>query len=214
MSLEALALSANSWQLTTLKPYPSHGYPLTSMVSMFIWSCPVFSTLNVLFNVKFGSLSFKPKGRNTGSECNSCSHVLQAQMMSKFPGHVWCPGSTSSCRSPAFPDSAGSSPLTGPFRCQSLIMLIFYIRVSHPRHEMNIGTLNPSRSKSNNPESKSGCFLKNLKYSSLICTCAPTEILFLFLDLFTVESKCWNLCLGPVSNTHYLYSLLIMLLWF
>lgn len=103
---------------------------------------------------------------------------------------------------------------TGPFRCQSLIMLIFYIRVGHPRHEMNIGTLNLLRCKSNNPESKSGCFLKNLKYSSLICTCAPTEILFLFLDLFTVESKCWNLCPGPVSNTHYLYNLLIMLLWF
>lgn len=58
MSLEALALSANSWQLTTLNPYPSHVQPLISIVFTLICSCPVFSTLNVLLSVKFGSLYF------------------------------------------------------------------------------------------------------------------------------------------------------------
>lgn len=66
MSLEVLALSANSWQLTTLKPYPSQAYPLISMVCTWTSSCPVFSTLNVLFNVKFGSLSFKPERKSDG----------------------------------------------------------------------------------------------------------------------------------------------------
>ena len=121
MSLEALALSANSWQLTTLKPYPSHEYPLTSMVSMWIWSCPVFSTLNVLFNVKFGSLSFKSKGKkksrvNINLACSPDSmNICQT---------LW---TTSSCQRdqlvPSFHQKY--STLLCHFRHQSLIMLYF-----------------------------------------------------------------------------------------
>ena len=87
MSLEALALSANSWQLMTLKPYPSQEYPLTSMVSMWIGSCPVFSTLNVLFNVKLGSLSLIPKGKN--EEYKSCCPVHQVQVMITHPSWMY-----------------------------------------------------------------------------------------------------------------------------
>lgn len=191
MSLEALALSTNSWQLTTLNPYPSHGYPLTSMVSMLIWSCPVFSTLNVLFNVKFGSLSFKPKGKNMGVSLHLVARCSRSKWWASSSWtrlvtmkHVLVPETSFTDFSRKF------STLHVLSDAKVWSCFIFYIRVSNLRHEMNTGTLSLLKSKSNNPENKSGCFLKNLKYSSLICTCAITEILFLFLELFIVESKC------------------------
>lgn len=57
-SFEAFGLSANSWQLRTLNPNPSQACPLISADLMVIGSKPVFSTLNVLFRVKFGSFTF------------------------------------------------------------------------------------------------------------------------------------------------------------
>lgn len=82
MSLEVLALSENSWQLTTLKPYPSQAYPLISMVSTWTSSCPVFSTLNVLFNVKFGSLSFKPERKENQTDEKITSGVNEVYVVS------------------------------------------------------------------------------------------------------------------------------------
>lgn len=57
-SFEVFGLSANSWQLRTLNPYPSQTCPLISADLMVIGSKPVFSTLKVLLRVKFGSLTF------------------------------------------------------------------------------------------------------------------------------------------------------------
>lgn len=57
-SFEAFGLSANSWQLRTLNPYPSQACPLISADLMVIGSKPVFSTLKVLLRVKSGSLTF------------------------------------------------------------------------------------------------------------------------------------------------------------
>lgn len=60
-SLEAFGLSANSWQLRTLKPYPSQACPLISAELTVMGSSPVFSTLKVLLSVKLGSLTFTSK---------------------------------------------------------------------------------------------------------------------------------------------------------
>lgn len=57
-SFEAFGISANSWQLRTLNPYPSQTWPLISADLIVIGSKPVFSTLKVLLRVKFGSLTF------------------------------------------------------------------------------------------------------------------------------------------------------------
>lgn len=59
-SLEAFGLSTNSWQLRTLKPYPSQTCPLISADRIVMGSRPVFSTLNVLLREKFGSLTLTP----------------------------------------------------------------------------------------------------------------------------------------------------------
>lgn len=57
-SLEVFGLSANSWQLRTLNPYPSQACPLISADLMVMGSRPVFSTLKTFLRVKFGSLTF------------------------------------------------------------------------------------------------------------------------------------------------------------
>lgn len=67
-SFEAFGLSANSWQLRTLNPNPSQACPLISADLMVIGSKPVFSTLNVLFRVKFGSFTFVSETKNRDNQ--------------------------------------------------------------------------------------------------------------------------------------------------
>lgn len=156
MSLEALALSANAWQLTTLKPYPSHEYPLTSMVSMRIWSCPVFSTLKVLFNVKFGSLSFKPKGKKWRVSINL------AIVCSRFK---WLAHSLQMCARDHELPPHGFSRKYSTFACHLKwqkfdYALSFTLKSMSPKVCNEYGYFNLLRSKLDNPKSKSGCFLK------------------------------------------------------
>lgn len=63
-SFDEFGFSENSWQFTTLNPYPSQACPLISVDLMVMGSKPVFSTLKVLFRVKFGSLTFVSAMKN------------------------------------------------------------------------------------------------------------------------------------------------------
>lgn len=200
MSFEALALSANSWQLTTLKPYPSHEYPLISMVSMWIGSCPVFSTLNVLFNVKFGSLSFKPEGNKCGVSTNLATTCARSRHQHIPPE---CLPETTDCLLMAKVSftqiAAGSAPrCTSHEMAKVWLCFIFHTQSVASKACNEYWYFNLLRSEANNPESKSGSFFKNLKSSSLVYPCAHTQILFLYLEWFTVESKCGNLYLWGI----------------
>ena len=75
-SLEAFGCRENSWQLSTLKPYPSHGRPFISMDRISICSWPVFSILNDLLRVRLGSL-----GLLSEDSKQIVSHVLRAQRL-------------------------------------------------------------------------------------------------------------------------------------
>lgn len=93
-SFEEFGLSANSWQLRTLNPYPSQGSPLISADLMVMGSRPVFSTLKVRLRVKFGSLTFVSEGRETirrGSlRVKQSFNVITVQAIKSYADILWC----------------------------------------------------------------------------------------------------------------------------